>query len=141
MTLHKDGLIVMEYDVATDTLVAKWIASKTSNSLELGYTMKLLVDKVRSYDIKKLLLDAREDVVGITDEEYVEINVKFAHNLATTRLVRVARLGTTNINRENFVKSLVEDVQSSTQTSLIYKEFNNEATALEWLQDNSAQHG
>ena len=137
MILHKDGLIEMDYDVASDILLVKWLASDTSTSLELGYSMNLLVDKVRSYDIKKLLIDAREDVVGITDEEYVEINVEFANNLANTRLERVARLGTTNINRENFVKSLVEDVTSLTRTSLIYKEFNNEATAIVWLQENN----
>jgi len=137
MILHKDGLIEMDYDVASDVLVVKWLASATSTSLELGYTMDLIVDKVRSYDIKKLLIDAREDVVGITDEEYVEINVKFANNLASTRLDRVARLGTTNINRENFVKSLVEDVQALTQTHLIYKEFSNETAAKLWLQNNT----
>lgn len=130
----------MNYDVATDILVVKWLASETSTSLELGYSMALLVDKVRSYDIKKLLIDAREDVVGITDEEYVDINVKFANNLASTRLERVARLGTTNINRENFVKSLVDDVQLLPQTKLVYKEFNDESNALEWLQDNNVQN-
>ena len=138
MILHKDGLIVMDYDVATDILVVKWLASETSTSLELGYSMKLLVDKVRSYDVKKLLIDAREDVVGITDEEYVEINVKFAKDLASTRLERVARLGTTNINRENFVKTLVYDVQAHAQTTLIYKEFQDQTNAIEWLQDTSS---
>ncbi|MBC5775300.1 hypothetical protein H8S95_14570 [Pontibacter sp. KCTC 32443] len=136
MILHKDGLILMDYDVASDILVVKWLASKTSSSSELSYTMKLLVDKIRSYDIKNLLIDAREDVIGITDEEYVEINMTFAQNLASTRLQRVARLGTTNTNRENFVQELAEDVQALPEANVVYQEFQDETIAIQWLQQN-----
>ncbi len=126
----------MDYDVASDILVVKWLASKTSSSSELSYTMKLLVDKIRSYDIKNLLIDAREDVIGITDEEYVEINMTFAQNLASTRLQRVARLGTTNTNRENFVQELAEDVQALPEANVVYQEFQDETIAIQWLQQN-----
>ncbi|MBB6610998.1 hypothetical protein H7F15_08115 [Pontibacter sp. Tf4] len=140
MILHKDGLIVLNYEVGFDTLVVKWLASDTATSPELRYSMQILVEKIRSYDIKRLLIDAREDVVAVSDEEYVELNVNFAKNLVQTRLERIARLGTTNLNRENFVKGLVADLQSLPETSLVYKEFNDEATAKEWLQDNTTQN-
>ncbi|NEM98316.1 vWA domain-containing protein [Pontibacter burrus] len=137
MILHKDGLFILDYDVASDILVVKWFASDTATSPELSYTMQILVEKVRSYDIKRLLIDAREDVVAVSDEEYVELNVSFAKNLVSTRLERVARLGTTNINRENFVKELVADLQTLPETHIVYKEFNDQATAKEWLQDSN----
>lgn len=139
MILHKDGLFVLDYDVATDILMVKWLASDTATSPEINYTMQILVEKIRSYDIKKLLIDAREDVIAVSDEEYVEINVNFAKNLVSTRLERVARLGTTNTNRENFVKELVADLQTLPETRVVYKEFNDQAAAKEWLQNNNAE--
>lgn len=133
MILHKDGLTEMEYDVTADLLKVRWLDSKRSTEPELNYTIGILLDKIRNYDIKKLLIDAREDVEGVTDEEYVEMNVNFAKLLANTRLVKVARLGTNNLNRENFIQELAEDILSLPDTKLQYHNFRDEQTAIQWL--------
>lgn len=133
MILHKDGLSMMEYDVTADLLVVRWMDSKRSTEPELNYTIGILLEKIRSYDVKKLLIDAREEVEGITDEEYMQMNTNFAKLLAGTRLLKVARLGATNAIREKFVQALAEDLLALPDTKLQYHNFEDEQTAVQWL--------
>ncbi|AKD03430.1 hypothetical protein POKO110462_05640 [Pontibacter korlensis] len=133
MKLHSDGLCELEYDAATDILTARWLQSKTSTLAELSYTMQVLLDTIRNYDIKRLLIDAHEDVEGVSDVEYVDLNVEFAKKLVQTRLQKIARLGNPNHNRENFIEALAEDLLAQPTTLVAFQNFTDERSAIQWL--------
>ncbi|WP_347158333.1 hypothetical protein [Pontibacter chitinilyticus] len=133
MILHRDGLVEMQYDAAVDILKVKWLDSKGATRDEFGYSFQKLLETIRNYDIKKLLIDSREDITAVTDEEYKELNTTFANKLAGTRLARIARLGTTNTSRESFVEALVEDVLALPDTTVAYHNFYDEQHATAWL--------
>ncbi len=123
----------MSYDVSVDLLKVRWLDLKYSTGAELNYTIGVLLEKIRNYDIKKLLIDAHQNVEGVTDEEFVEMNTNFAKLLVSTRLKKVARLGTNNLNRENFIQALAQNTLSGSDTTLQFHNFNDEQSAVQWL--------
>ncbi len=123
----------MEYNVASDILTAKLFDSEGSSKEELAYSFEKLISTVVSYDIKNLLLDAREDVVALTDEEYYASVNLLAQQLVTTRLLKIARLGGLNERREEMVEALSRHVLEETQAQMIFHNFYDQTSALQWL--------
>jgi hypothetical protein len=51
-----------------------------------------MVDTVRHYDVKRLLLDTRKTVIAVSEEENREVTSQLASNLAKTPLQKLARI-------------------------------------------------
>lgn len=133
MILYSDGIIQMEYNVANDILTASLFDYKTSSKEELAYSFEKLVSTVKSYDIKNLLLDSREDVIALTDDEYFEVVSVLARELVSTRLLKIARLGSANERREELVEDVARHVLEETQTQMVFHNFYDQTSALQWL--------
>lgn len=92
--------------------------------------MDCVVEAVRLYDVKHLLIDARNTVVDVADSLYAEIVGAFVQDLMQTRLQKIARLATQSGLRE---KQLY-DVRTATKISIAFKNFQQTEEALEWLE-------
>ncbi|QCR23151.1 hypothetical protein [Pontibacter sp. SGAir0037] len=134
MILYSDGHIEMDYDVSHDILTARWLDYKGASKQELQYSIERLISTIKSYDIRNLLIDAHEDVTGITDEEYLEVNQEFGKSLTETRLQKIARLGSPNEKREDLVEELAEDILEKTEVKIIFQNFYDRPSAISWLQ-------
>ena len=137
MILHKDSLIELNYDVATDVLRVHWPDLSGFTMPEINYSLKKLIDTLRHYDIKKLLIDSRtSSVADITREEHHMVLLNFAKKLMTTRLEKLARIQTKDNNRENMVAQTAEEAINDLGIQYQFQNFSDETTALNWLNDN-----
>ena len=137
MILHKDGLIELHYDVKNDILSVKWPDITNFIKSEVQYSFKLLIDAIRHYDVKKLLIDSRHNVVEIPDPEYKSLMLQFSQDLVATRLQKVARIVSFDANRENKVRAVTEQIRPQLKMTLQSENFGTEAEALAWLIKNS----
>ncbi|QMU30411.1 hypothetical protein [Adhaeribacter radiodurans] len=132
MVLH-DGIITLDYNPAQDVLITSMPDIKTFGLSEVSYCLGLIVEYIRNYDIKKLLLDSSNSVVEVEDEAYKTITTQFALNLMNTRLKKLARVGTTNTNREESSAKISQEIKQELNLPIEYKSFNGKAEAMEWL--------
>jgi len=133
MLLHKDGLIELNYEVATDTLTVSWPDMTTFTLSEIRFALTTIIDTLKHYDIKKLLIDTRANVVEITDEAYAELMLQFSRDLTTTRLQKVARLHAVNPAHEKRVARVTKSVNEAVNLSIDFNSFTDEFSALSWL--------
>ena len=134
MLLHKDGLIELNYDVATDVLFMQWPDVSGLTMPEIDFSLKKLIDTLRHYDIKHLFVDSRDSkMVGLTNEEHLNFLKRFTEHLMTTRLQKMARLATSDIRRENIVDVAAEEAINSLGITFEFRNFSDEATAYNWL--------
>lgn len=135
MTLHRDRLIVLEYEVATDILSVSWPGSRRASVAELLLSIAKLTDTLRHYDIKKLFIDASENVENVLDEEYKSMNIKFAGELIATRLHKIARAGVPDSERQKMVEDLAEEYLIKCNGQITFREFPDANAAMEWLRE------
>ena len=121
--------IKLEYDPRYDILVIEWPDMFEHNTVEYHYVLESLVEVVRYYDIKKVLVSAQRQVVDVTNEQYVRIVADFRDLLNTTRLEKLARVGTTD--RE--LESQVREIGDILAQNYIVENFNNLTEAMNWL--------
>jgi hypothetical protein len=133
MVLYKGNLITLEYDPATDILSLDWPDVQDLYVPELEIEVKELIKAINHYDIKKLLIDTSKAILNVQGEVYQTFLTEFARELMTTRLLKIARIGTTDLLREKLVKESRESLPSS--LALTFKIFNTKAEAMDWLQE------
>ena len=134
MLLHKDGLIELNYDVVSDVLKVKWPDLTGFTMPEINYSLTKLIDTLRHYDIKKLLVDSRtSSVADVSQEEYHNVLFGFAKKLMTTRLEKMARIETADRSRENVVTQTADEAVNNLGIQYEFQNFTDEKTALRWL--------
>ncbi len=129
MILFESPLIRLDYTPATDILVADLSASYEFYILEVREALNTLVKNVRYYDVKRVLMDSRKRIIQIEEEKYTALMTEFIKELQTTRLQRLARLHTGNINRNNIAKTMQEQVA----LTFLMKTFADTEQAITWL--------
>lgn len=134
MLLHKDGLIELNYDVRSDILSVRWPDLNGITISELEFSITKLVDTLRHYDIKNLLIDSRSSkIADITREEHLKVLLEFVKLLMTTRLEKLARIETTDIGREGVVDIAAEEAINRLGIRFDFRNFSDEVSAREWL--------
>jgi predicted HAD superfamily phosphohydrolase YqeG len=124
---HK--LLLLEYDPTIDVLFVEWPDFNHYALPELHFTLESLVEIIRSFDIKNLLVDATKTVVAIEQEDYEEISGKFAQDLLTTRLQKLARLVSNSAVREKHVANF----RKKSNFSFAFESFATKEEAMSWL--------
>ncbi|WP_242919956.1 hypothetical protein [Pontibacter liquoris] len=135
MLLHKDGLIELHYEVASDILTVRWPDLTGASLSEVTYSFKMLTDTLKHYDIKRLLVDSRRNTVEVPEETYLNLMTKFTHELLATRLVKFARLKATDPVREKKTEDATELVNSMIVIPIAFKNFSDEESARRWLRE------
>lgn len=133
MLLHRDGLIELNYDAATDILTVSWPDINSYSSSQLAYSFAKLKDAIMYYDIKKLLIDSRFNEVMVEQETYSELIRQLHQSLRTTRLEMTARLGSLNEEREVKAKQHAVQLIDELKPTFAFRNFDNPGMALQWL--------
>jgi len=132
MLIH-NGIIKLDYNPATDVLATSMPDVKQFGLSEVSFCLGLIIESVKNYDIKLLLLDSSKSVVEVEDEAYKAVTTKFALDLMRTRLKKIARIATENTRREENSAKIATEIRQELNLEIKYKNFTNEAEALEWL--------
>ncbi|MBA9075437.1 MULTISPECIES: hypothetical protein [Rufibacter] len=131
MILYQSGFLTLDYDPATDILFVEWPDVHEFLVPEINQTLQILVDHLKSYDIKRLLVDASQAALEIPPQEYKEVLKEFGLNLMTTRLEKLARIITPNPAREHNV----EEAKQEVGLTLRLQTFPDKQEALLWLEE------
>jgi hypothetical protein len=132
MILYQNGFMKLEYDPATDVLFVEWpdIRPYTLNSIR--EVLRILVETVRIYDIKKLLADSSKTTIEVDEADYKLLMEEFALAIRNTRLHKMARIETADPLREENVT----DVKEKVEPSITFKSFTDRSAAMQWLMFN-----
>lgn len=133
MILFDSPIIRLDYTPATDIIVADLSNQHEFYSLEVREALHLIVEHVRHYDVRNLLMDSRKRVLVIDELEYTSIISGFAQALQTTRLQKMARLHTGITARESLAKAINEQMVPT----YTLRTFTSQDQALEWLTSQS----
>ncbi|MGV3539601.1 MAG: hypothetical protein ACO1OQ_07310 [Rufibacter sp.] len=134
MIIYQNGFITLEYEPATDILFLEWPDVQDFLLPEVRQALRILVDHVKSYDIKRLLIDSSKASLEIPGEEYKEVVKEFGLNLMGTRLEKLARILTHNAMREE----KVEEAKQEVQFTIALRSFTDKQEALIWLQEKGS---
>lgn len=122
-------LIKLDYAPARDVLSVVWPDFHYYSISEAAYTLDIIIETVRQYDVKCLLTDTRKSTIDIPEPKYKEIILKFAQDLTTTRLRKVARVVTESTLREG----PIHEVAHQAHLSIPIHNFYSMEDALGWL--------
>jgi hypothetical protein len=127
--LIPNQFIKLEFNPALDVLYVEWPNIHDYTVHELGFILAELVSTVKNYDIKKILADSRNSTLTLPEQEYGTIVEKFAHDLSTTRLRKLARITTGLGYREKAAEKAAEEVKDA----FAVRSFYTMEEALAWL--------
>lgn len=133
MILHHNSLIKLEYSPATDILQVNYPDLYSYQLAEVRHSLSIMVDTIRNYDVKRLLLDASVTSIHISDEENSELNINLAAELSKTRLQKVARIHPLSPTRETIAQNNIDMMLRSGLISYQLRTFSNRSQALIWL--------
>lgn len=135
MIIH-NGIITLDYDPAKDVLVTSLPDIREFASSEVSFCLGLIIESIRNFDIKYLLLDSSNSVVEVEDEAYKTITKSFALDLMSTRLKKLARVGTKDIKREEKSAKISEELRQEVNLPMEFGNFSTKEEAMEWLLQN-----
>ena len=136
MVLFQNSFIRLDYTPATDILVIEYPDLHGYLLPEIKNSINILVENVRNYDVKKLLLDSTRTISSVTEEESREVATYLAKGLMKTRVQKVARLQSASTTVEKLAQGNLKHIQESGALPFQLKNFTNKADALEWMQGN-----
>ena len=122
-------VVKLDYNPAKDVLIVEWPDVQEYTTSQAIYTLDVVIETLKFYDVKYLLTDTRNGIIDIPAPRYKEIILKFAKDLSTTRLQKLARVVTEKTVREKPLNEVKQEAQLSTQI----KSFLNVEEALDWL--------
>ncbi|WP_026464023.1 hypothetical protein [Adhaeribacter aquaticus] len=136
MVLYQNNFIVLNYEPTTDILTVDWPQIESYLLHEVERSLQTLVDYVRNYDVKRLLIDAGKATSSpelVDSSEYKRIIMEFAINLNKTRLQKSARVVALDKNRETKTQKVAAEIVQQTGFAIQSKNFDTRAEAMAWL--------
>lgn len=127
------GIITLDYNPATDVLATNMPDIYEFSSSEVVYCLELIIESIKGYDIKHLLLDSSKSVIEVEDEAYKAITQNFSLALMSTRLKKIARIGTQDTKREEKSVKVASELKQELNLSIDFRNFNDRAEAMDWL--------
>lgn len=103
-------VIKLNYDPARDVLSVVWPDVHDDMMSETMYILDTIVESVKLYDIKYLLIDARKGVISIPVHAYKAIMLKFTWDLEATSLQKLARVVTAGSQRERQINEVTQEI-------------------------------
>lgn len=133
MILHQDGLIILLYEPRTDILSVRWPDINHTTVPILKYSFIKLIDAINHYHITKLLIDSRDIVGDVEDEDYKHLAMQLSQDLAATSLKKIARVTSKDEKREVRTQAYTSEIKAKVTFKLKSKEFDEEEAAIHWL--------
>lgn len=128
--------MVLDYEPTTDILTVDWPNIEKYQFSQVKQTLETLVDYVRNYDVKYLLIDASQTTSSpelVESPEYKQIIFEFVSGLTKTRLKKSARITAKDKIREAKTQELSKQVVQKANLLIQNKDFNNKEEAIAWL--------
>lgn len=132
MVIYKNGFLTLDYEPATDILSFEMPNVDDVVMPEMKRSLAVIVEHVRNYDVKRILLDARQTNIWVDEDSYACIISEFYRNLMATRVRKIARLVTPDSKREKVVMNLLDNMTLSVEV----QRFTEVSAALEWLKSD-----
>lgn len=132
MLIH-NGIINLDYNPATDILITSMPDIRQIGLSEASFCLELVVENIRCYDIKYLLLDANKSVMDAEDQTYKAVTTKFAQDLTNTHLKRIARVETPDTRWEEKAAKVALELRQELNLPIEYQTFPTKAEVLGWL--------
>ena len=133
MILEEDSLLDFNYDTTNHILSVHYPDMTGIPLLQIENSLDELYRNVVNYDVKKLLLDLRHGLRGLTETQYRELTNKFLKQLSHTRLEKIARILPENPGREYLVEHYAEVLRQDIIVHFKDQNFDNTSDALAWL--------
>jgi uncharacterized protein YqgV (UPF0045/DUF77 family) len=135
MILFQNHLVVLDYDPKTDILFVEWPSLNAYDLLEIERTVNLLVDYIRNYDVKNLLIDSSHSQMhpDMDMEAYMRIVTEFALNLQKTRLERSASVVHIDKVRQEQSEKISEQVTKKVHLTIESRNFATREEGFRWL--------
>jgi hypothetical protein len=127
MVLFQNSLITLKYNPVTDIVEIDYPDLHDYLLPEIKHSIDALVESVRNYDVKKLLLDSSQTIVSVREEESREVALYLAQGLVQTRVQPLSAVIETRA-QEN-----VQHVQKVWSLPFQLRHFTVKADALTWL--------
>jgi hypothetical protein len=133
MILLQNSILKLDYNPATDILEIDYPDLHGFLVLEIKHNINALVDIVKNYDIKKVLLDSTKTVISVSEEESKQVATYLAAGLVQTRVQQVARVQSHSTNVETTAQGNIRHIQASLSLPFQLKNFTSKADAIAWL--------
>ncbi|KAA3440274.1 hypothetical protein [Rufibacter hautae] len=133
MILFENSIVRLNYDPGTDILEVAYPDLHGYLLPEIKHTINKMVDIIKNYDVKKLLLDSTQTIISVGEEESREISMYLAAGLSRTRLQKVARLQSSSEGVEKVSERNIEQIKAAQQLPFALRNFRAKAEALDWL--------
>ena len=137
MVLFDNSLIKLDYDPATDILEVEYPDLHDFLLSEIKQSINTLLDKVKHYDVKRLLLDSTRTIVSVGDKESREIALYLAFGLMHTRVEKVARVQSPSQAVETTAEENIRHIKETQILSYELRNFTDKADAIAWLKGNT----
>ena len=132
MILHKDRYFEHLYDVKLDLVQVKWPDIEDIYLPEIFHSVNTLVENIKNYNIRNLLVDARETKLLTSYQDADRVVEAFTVGLSHSRLEKLARIESLNYQRENMLRQLTNDLNARFAYRTMF--FRDYESALAWLQ-------
>ncbi|PKV75088.1 hypothetical protein [Pontibacter ramchanderi] len=133
MILLQNSILRLEYNPATDILQVRYPDLQRFHMSEIRHSLHVMVETIRNYDVRKLLLDARTTAVEIEEDENRQLTMELVAMLAKTRLVKIARIQPYDPEREARAQHNIEEARKAGLLSYEVATFSTPDDALAWL--------
>lgn len=133
MVLFNNSLIRLDYTPATDILAVEYPDLHDFLLADIKRSINTLVDTVKHYDVKRLMLDSTRTISSVSEEASKEIATYLAAGLMNTRVEKVARVQSGNVNVENTALENMKHVRQSLSLPFALRNFAGRLEAEAWL--------
>ncbi len=133
MILYSDNLIVLDYNPETDVLFVQWPDLRQFSMVEVEYSFKLLIQNIKSYDIKKLLIDSSGSNADVNNKEYQALMLQLAADFNETRLQKIGRVVSRDPVREAQLENNSRKMNIANPGKILYRNFELKEEAMNWL--------
>lgn len=133
MILLQNNILKLVYNPATDILEVNYPDLQGYLLPEIKNSIIHMVEVIRNYDVKLLLIDVSKTIVDVSDDENRELSVLLAAELKRTRLMKMARVYTLDNIREEKAQSNIKLIKQLGLLPYKVRSFMEKESALKWL--------
>lgn len=133
MILFDNNLVKLDYNPATDILEVAYPDLYDFLLAGIKQTITAIVDIIKHYDIKKILLDSSKTVIAVGAEETREITMRLAAGLRKTRLQRIARVKSADPKVETLAQGNISFIFENETLPFQLQSFTDKESARNWL--------
>lgn len=133
MILFDNSIIKIDYTPATDILEVAYPDLEGFLLSEIKHSIIVLVENVKNYDVKRVLLDASRTIISVSEEESREIATYLAAGLVCTRVQKVARIQSPSDHVETTAQGNIRYIHTSLSLPFQLQNFITKAEAVGWL--------